>query len=495
MATHGVIVNEIPTTLLAPIQSDSAIQVAVGTAPVNLAASPGVNVPVLTNSYAEAVTKLGWSEDFESYTLCQVMSASFQVFNVKPVVFINVLDPAIHREVVAEAEYPVTSRQVLIAAEQNETRKGVPGILLDTIVVKSKDSAATYEPGTDYVAAFNDDGFTVVSIVESGNIPTSITHLSIGYSKIDPFAVTESDILGGYNAATGKYKGIECISQVYPRLGILPGILTAPGWSHNPAVAMALLGKTENLNGSFKCVTYVDIDSSAAGAPTYDKVKAWKDENSYTDKQMYPLWPKAVIGGRTYYLSALAAALTAQTDVANAGVPALSPSNKGLRITGIVNETGDEVCLDQTQANFVNSGGVATAVNIGGWKLWGNYTAAYPENTDPKDFWLNMRRLFAWDANGTVQSLTGSVDDPISQRLIQTVVNTKNLQGNGYVAAGHLGAYRCEYVPDENPLTDIIAGTVRFHLYLSPYPPAQTIVFTQEFDPYALEASLNGGGA
>lgn len=489
--THGVIVNEVPTTLLAPIQSDSAIQVAVGTAPVNLATTPSVNVPVLANSYAEAVEKLGWSEDFESYSLCQVMSASFQVFNVKPVVFINVLDPAAHKETVADAQFAVTGGQVLIATEET----GVHGVLLNSIVVKSQDGTTTYEQGADYIAAFDDYGFVVVSIVAGGSIPAGVAQLTIGYDKLDPSAVTVTDILGGYNAATGVYRGIECISQVYPRLGILPCILTAPGWSHNPEVAMALVGKTENLNGSFKCVTYVDIDSSASAAPTYDTVKAWKDDNSYTDRWMYPLWPKAVIGERVYYLSALAAALTAQTDASNAGVPSLSPSNKGLRITGLINEAGEEVNLDQTQANFVNGGGVTTAVNIGGWKLWGNYTGAYPENTDPKDFWLNFRRLFAWDANNTVLTFIGSVDQPISQRLIQTIVDTKNLQGNGYVAAGNLAAYRCEYVPDENPLTDIISGTIRFHLYLSPYPPAQTIVFTQEFDPYALEAALSGGGA
>lgn len=492
--THGVIVNETPTALAAPVSSESAVQVAVGTAPVNLVQSPAVNQPVLANSYAEAVTKLGWSEDFKSYTLCQAISASFQVFNVKPVVFINVLDPAIHRVEVPAISMPVLNKQIVISEDVDEAPKSVFGVLLDTVSVKGYDGA-DYLLNTDYVAAFDDNGFAVVNIVASGSIPADTATLKIGYSKLDPSAVTEADIIGGYNAATGAYKGIECITQVYPKLSVTACILTAPGWSQIPSVAMALLGKCENLNGMSKCVTYVDVDSSADAAPTYDKVKAWKDKNSYTDRWMYPLWPKGVVGKRTYYLSALVAALTAQTDTANGGVPALSPSNKGLRITGLVNEAGAEVNLDLDQANFVNSGGVATAVNIGGWKLWGNYTGAYPENTDPKDFWLNYRRLFAWDSNNTVLSIIGSIDQPISQRLITTIMDTKNLQGNGLVAAGYLAAYRCEYLPDENPITGFVSGTIRFHLYLSPYPPAQTIMFTQEFDTAALEAALNGGGS
>lgn len=486
MATHGVNTFEQPTELIAPIESESAIQVAIGTAPVNMVKNPNVNEPILTNSYPETVEKLGWSEDFASYTLCQVISASYQVFNVKPVVFINVLDPAVHKQDVAEELHPITNKQVKIP---------VFGILLDSIVIKSQDAATTYEAETDYIAAFDDSGHVVVSIIDGGAIPAGETQLTIGYSKLDPSAVTEADIIGGYNAATGKYKGIECISRVYPKLNIIPNILLAPGWSHKPAVAMALNGKAEFLNGGLNSVVYVDIDSSETAAPTYDKVKAWKDQNSYTSMWMYPLWPKAVIGEKTYYMSALAAALTAQTDAANAGVPSRSPSNKGLRITGLANEAGEEVTLDQTQANFVNSGGVTTALNIGGWKLWGNYTAAYPENTDPKDFWLNFRRLFAWDRNNTILTIAGSVDELISLRLIQTVINTKNLQGNGYVASGNLAAYRCSYNPDTNPITSIISGEVEFDVAMSPYPPAQTINFQYRFDPYALRDALNGGGA
>ena len=58
MATHGVYTFEQPTELIAPIESESAIQVAIGTAPVNIMKNPSVNEPILTNSYPEAVEKL-----------------------------------------------------------------------------------------------------------------------------------------------------------------------------------------------------------------------------------------------------------------------------------------------------------------------------------------------------------------------------------------------------------------------------------------------------
>ena len=78
---HGVRVLEEGTDIAPPISGTSGLQVVVGTAPVNLAEDPGtaVNVPVLCSSMAEARSRLGYSEDFGKYTLCQSMYASFLV--------------------------------------------------------------------------------------------------------------------------------------------------------------------------------------------------------------------------------------------------------------------------------------------------------------------------------------------------------------------------------------------------------------------------------
>ena len=491
MATFGITVEEAATSLAVPIESSSGVQVAVGTAPINLTANPAafVNTPVLTNNFPESVTKLGYTDNFKDHTLCQVMDISYRVFSVRPVIFINVLDPARHKEDVEAHEVPIIIGKAAIEVGD----AAVQGILLATITVKSQDGGTTYVADVDYIAAFDDYGAVIISAIASGSIPTSATALLVNYSKLDPSAVTEADILGGYNAATGAYRGIECISRVYPLFNIVPNILLAPGWSHKPAVAMALLGKAEFLNGNLKCLAYIDIDSSTDGAPTYDTIKTWKDQNGYTDKWMYLLWPKAVIGEKVYYLSAVAAAVTAYSDTTNANIPAHSPSNNLLRITGAINEAGEEVALDSVQATYVNECGVGTAINIDGWRLWGNYTAAYPGSTDPKDFWLNFRRFFAWDANETVLTFSSKKDEPISTRLVQTIVNTKNIRANGLVAAGNLAAYRTVFDLADNPLTNILGGTIRLRLIFAPYPPAQEIIFTQEFDPNALYAEFGGG--
>ena len=90
---HGIYTSEQATSLVPMTQTDSGLIVAVGTAPVHLASDPAdANTPVLCYTYKEAVAALGYSDDWEKYTLCEMMKTHFALFNMAPIVFINVLD-------------------------------------------------------------------------------------------------------------------------------------------------------------------------------------------------------------------------------------------------------------------------------------------------------------------------------------------------------------------------------------------------------------------
>ena len=92
---HGVYNQEQETSLTTPIQGTAGLQVIFGTAPIHLAADPAaaVNKPVVCYSFAECQQAMGYSDDFENFTLCQSMDACFRVFNVAPIILVNVLDP------------------------------------------------------------------------------------------------------------------------------------------------------------------------------------------------------------------------------------------------------------------------------------------------------------------------------------------------------------------------------------------------------------------
>ena len=127
----------------------------------------------------------------------------------------------------------------------------------------------------------------------------------------------------------------------------------------------------------------------------------------------------------------------ATVDSGNGDIPYESPSNKSMQITGTCLADGTEVILGPDEANYLNGQGIVTALNfIGGWKAWGNRTACYPSNTDPKDAFISIRRMFNWHAQTFIQTYWAKVDKPINKRLIQTVVDSENIRLNGLVAQG-----------------------------------------------------------
>ena len=477
---HGIYVSEQETSLVAPLNGTAGLQVVVGTAPVHMLANPegAINTPILVYSKAEAVAALGYSDEFESYTLCEAVAASFSVVNTAPMVLINVLNPAKHASEL-EARTVQINSGVAVLEEK--------GVLLGSLLVKSGETELRAEE--DYTAAYNADGTLSIAILEGG-AADGATNLTISGSKVDPGKVTAADIVGGVDAATGAESGLEVVRQVYPKFGMTPGILTAPRFSADASVSAALQAKTKEINGIFKCVCIVDVDSGTDGARKYADVKEQKERQALTDPNAYGVWGYGKVGNVVYSGSALASALTSYTDAANDDIPA-NPSNKTIAISAMCLADGTEVLLDQDQANVVNGYGVATWLNMNGFRLWGNRTCAYPGNTDPKDSFFACRRYMSWRANSFIQTYFQKVDSPLNKRLIEAIVDSENVRGNGYVAMGVAARDEITYNEADNPVTDLMNGKITFHQYMTPYTPAEDIEDIIEFDPDALVSALS----
>ncbi len=479
---HGVYISEVPTSLIAPIEGTAGLQVIIGTAPVNMLAEPeeAVNKPLLVHSYKEAVGAVGYSSDFEKYTLCESISANFQVVNTAPLVLINVLDPAKH-----STDMPETEVDVIDGIAQVQQI----GILVNKLNVKNGDTAMKLDK--DYTVLFNNDG-TMNIILLDGGAGDGAASLTVSGKLLDASKVTDADIVGGVDIAAEKETGMEVIRQISPKLAMTPGILLAPRFSRSAVVAAAIQAKTKEINGVFKAVCIVDIDSTETGAQKYTDVKQTKERQAVNDPNTYAVWPFAKAGDVVYSGSTLAGALTAYTDAVNNDIPNVSPSNKTLSISAACLPDGTEVILDQDQANTINSFGVATFLNVNGFRLWGNNTAAYPGNSDPKDRWFSVRRFLTWAGNTFILTYFQKVDSPANRRLIESIVDNENIRGHSFVARGVCARYEITFLEDENPTTDLMNGKITFHQYITPFPPAEHIQDIIEFDPYALTSALFG---
>ena len=484
---HGVRVLEQATSIVAPILGTAGLQVVFGTTPINLADDPYkvTNTPLIAYSWAEAVKQLGYSADYKNYTLCEAMYASFQLIGVAPVIFINVLDPKKHKKKNEAATVPVEEMEAVVP---------ITGILKDTVTVKmkgadeeSEDTPLGFE--TDYLLSFDDDGNLLVTLI-AGGAGAAAKALVVESTSIDPTAVKPSDIIGA--SATGGAKGFEVLQQIYPKFGMTPGLLLAPGWSHIPDVGIVLAAKCEEINGYFTCECLIDIDSTADGCTAYSDIKVAKEAAGCVSAHAMALWPCIAVGSHWFWYSAIMGALIAKVDAENDDVPNLSPSNKLIGATGTVLATGEEVLLDQVQGNAVNSFGVTTAINVNGWRTWGNNSAVYPASTDPKDRWFCCRRFFSWWGNSFILTYFQKVDNPMNPRLIETIVDSENIRGASYVSQGKCARAEIVYNADENPVTDLLNGKITFHQYLTPYPPAEDILNILEFDPNALSDALGG---
>ncbi|MGP7817771.1 phage tail sheath family protein [Niallia sp. 01092] len=468
---HGIRYSEQSTSIGTPVEATSGLTVAVGTAPINMGDLTAVNKPILAFSIAEAKKALGYSLDYAKYTLSEVISTHFELFGVAPVVFVNVLDPAKHKKSVTTPESITTTSRIGLIDRT--------GILLDSVKITVDGILEEIKINEDYTLSFNDEGKVIVATVESGKITNDEATLKVIYDYLDPDMVTENDIIGGYDAATGKNTGLELVNSVFPNFQLVPGIIIAPKYSKNPTVAAVMRAKQQKINGVFNAVSIADIDNTVANV--YTKAPQYKNEKSLVNPSQLATYADLKLGSRTYNFSSQAAALMAQVDAANGDTPHVSPSNKSLQAESLV-INGEEMQLDLAQANYLNANGIITGLNfIGGMKLWGNRTSAYPSNNDVKDVFIPIKRMFHWIGNTIILSFWSNVDDPTNRRLIDSFVDGMNVWLNGLTPDVLLGG-RVEFRKEDNPDTNLLDGKVVFHVALGAPTPAEDIEFKLEYD-------------
>ena len=478
---HGAYKEEKPTSLVPMTETDGGLIVAIGTAPVHLAKDPaGANKPVLCSTYTEAVEAFGYSDDFEKYTLCEAIKTQFGLFNMAPIVLINLLD-------VTNSDHVQQKNRQEVALQERVGEMSDP-VLLNTLkLFPAEDSAAEAELklNEDYTVAHDDDGNVVITALEGAGA-ASLNKVYADYKAVKPAGVTPSHVVGGIDVDTGAAEGLELIDEIYPRFGMVPGIIIAPGFSENTEVAATIKAKCDNIDGCFSAIGVVDLPTSGADCVRkYSDAFAYKTQNNIVDTSIVATWPMLTLAGQKYHLSTQLASVMNQTDSEKGSdIPYFSPSNKSLQCDGACLKDGTEVFLSNVNAGILNGYGIVTAINgTGGWTTWGNRTTVYPANTDVKDSFISLRRMFNWVGNTLITTFWSKIDDPTNRRLIDSIVNSANVWLNSLTAQGALLGGRVEFLEEDNSITDLMDGKIRFHVYMTPPSPAREITFVQEYDP------------
>ncbi len=472
---HGVYFSEAPTRLVPTRRGNAAVPLVVGVAPAKAGVSHA-NQPVLCYSKADFLGKFGWSSDFAAYPLCEAAEVYFDIYGMSPLVAVSVLDADSHSDSVTDEAktFPAADAGLSVTLAHGDLVAGAV-----TIKPAEGTNPPAFVEGTDYTL---DHASGVVTRVAGGGIAAAAA-VKVSYDYYTPATVTASDIAG--TVSGGVRTGLELLDEVFPRFGLTPGLVLAPGWSQDSTVGLKMANKAALINGVFRAVAVVDLPDDFSD---YSEASSEKSSLNYTASNMAVCWPKVTLGGKTYWMSCHLAALMAWVDWQHGDVPFVSPSNKRLSIDG-ASANGQEIWLDRPAANWLNSQGVITTLNWGqaGWLAWGNRTGAYPASTDVKDVFVPVRRMFDYVGNTLVLTFQQKVDFPITRRLIETIVDSANVWLNGLAAREMILGGKVAFLREENPATDVMDGIIKFHCWITPPSPARDIEFILEYDVANLE--------
>lgn len=283
--------------------------------------------------------------------------------------------------------------------------------------------------------------------------------------------VTDADTLAalaGINAATRT--GIQALLDAASTLGYRPRLIIAPGWSSHATVASELISVATKLGA----MAILDgPNTTDADAVTY--------AGTFGGQRAYMVDPAVVItdpvtgGPLTLGASASTAGLIAATD-ANIGWWA-SPSDQAF--LGVIGTSrpidynyGDTTC----RAQLLNNALVATVVNDGGYRLWGNRTLS----GDPK--WSFITRVRSVDMIGAaIQSAQRFITDKgITPTYVHDVTEMVADFMRSIRKRGGIIDFSVAPDPDLNTDANIENGKIYWRVRFTDVPPAENPNFVIE---------------
>ncbi len=336
-------------------------------------------------------------------------------------------------------------------------------------------------------AIFDHGGSTIIAV----NVFDPRVHKNAS-NQPDPSAVATSDIIGTFNATTGKRTGLKIAEELYSRFGFTAKLLLAPVYSQSPAVMAEMIAIAENR----RAMALID---APAGMTVQQVINArgaggQLNTSSYRAIICYPhlkVWDTATNTERLEPFSQRLAGVIAKTDHEEGYW--YSPSNHEiLGIIGVERPITAAINDPNTEANILNENGIVTVFNSfgTGYRVWGNRSAAWPTKSDPKNF-ISVRRTSDIIAESIEYATLQFLDKPITVAIdgVLSMVNAfiRTLIGRGALVDG-----KCYFPKDKNPESELANGHLTFTYEIMPPTPAERITFEQVINIEMLKKLIGG---
>lgn len=466
---HGAYVSEVQTSVQAAPPVDSALPFVIGSAPV-------VKGPVLVSSWSQFRDLFGADDvdpDSRDYTLCAHAYYWFVLAGRGECIMQSVASPATSGAVVdaIASIHTIYERfgrvaSILCAPCASEDAAVAAAMVAAVANIGGRFKGVAL---LDMPAGYADPSTAIDAANLSEHKPTTspFACLCWPYAGVGDYRFSASSVMcAAINATDGTYGGLPYVSPSNKPLPVTGSYQVADtgltrSFSGCKAALIGSLHYVED-SGGHKITFGFDEEDATARVPGYPSVRVTMDSS----------------GGTTYWR------------INDADV-SLLPSSFPFEVS-YTGPAEEPVYMTREDVNtYLGAFGLVGLRNTAaGWVEWGDNTAAFPGNTDVKDYMIPIRRMFNHVGNQFHIFADGRIDMPLNVRQLEGVVKAFNQVLSGWVGFGALNAASVELDAERNTPESLLSGTVYIRIKIAPPPAMVVIEGVIEYDVAGFEASL-----
>lgn len=305
------------------------------------------------------------------------------------------------------------------------------------------------------------------------------TAYDVDYSYIDNSKVTAADVA----TAIGTAK-----EQIYVKYGKKFNKIHAPVYNTESAVREALKNASF-YNGCFYASSVYDIDVDNTTWTADMTAASLIADKTYTDYTMDVGFNNDASGSELLMSDLIILQYAVNAKNRN-GVP--SQPISGNAIDGYDPTYGEEYNLNYTKCNTISEKGITTACRLGdNWVLWGDNRTADTVTSVYYKKYQTAREMRFYLANFLVEETFKQLQKSnITLPVLRSIIETANGIGKKLVNNTDLAGMTVYILPEENPVTDIANGKIKFRIKDCAYPALLEAEFVFETDLSYLSSVL-----